>query len=360
MHDSVDRGVIPWTQEDLASRRKPATLAMLRPVSAPPPRQEPPVEDQRATEPVKDTEYHSGEAVVPEDGEARQNQAVVAKRLEFAGMETETDESAAGVSLRAEHMARIFYRSRFIWSFMARQSFGEMHSTDSRPRTLLEKVQEFEKASSVPEDVLGNPELEKLYHVKLAKRAIEHVAAQQMQNICRKQRAHRQFVEQIYATVVIKAAVRRRLARLCVRRIRAIIRIQQMKRLVKAVSSSKQLLRRSKLASMALQTVGRGMLARLLFRRLVNVRRQVLHARVLQAATRGFLARSLLQRSRRAAASIQAASRRRTSCIALHRLMISAIAISAAARGVGQRVLNGRRQCAAIHLQATMLSLIHI
>ena len=45
VHDSVDRGVIPWTQEALASSRKPATLAMLRPVSAPPPRQEPPVEE---------------------------------------------------------------------------------------------------------------------------------------------------------------------------------------------------------------------------------------------------------------------------------------------------------------------------
>merc|ERR1740130_1490081 len=55
VHDSVDRGVIPWTQEGLASSRKPATLAMLRPVSAPPPRQEPPVED--------DTEYHREEAV---------------------------------------------------------------------------------------------------------------------------------------------------------------------------------------------------------------------------------------------------------------------------------------------------------
>ena len=91
----MDRGVIPWTQERLASSRQPPTLAMLRPVSAPAPRQVPPAEYQRAAKPAKGMQSHSGVvAVVPGDGEGRRNQAVIAKRLQFAVMETETDEGA--------------------------------------------------------------------------------------------------------------------------------------------------------------------------------------------------------------------------------------------------------------------------
>ena len=128
VHDSVDRGVIPWTQEGLASSRRPPTAPMLRPASAPPPRHEPSVTDQRTTEPVK----------------------------------------------------------------VARQTTGGLRATDSRPRsTLLDKAREFKEASSIPEDVLGNPELEELYHAKLYRQALEHVAAQQMQKICRKQQERR-------------------------------------------------------------------------------------------------------------------------------------------------------------------------
>ena len=72
----------------------------------------------------------------------------------------------------------------------------------------------------MPEDVAADAEQERLYKWQSANRALEHVAARQMQRVHRKQHVHRAYVAQIFAIIVLQRTARRVFAVMLVRRVR--------------------------------------------------------------------------------------------------------------------------------------------